>query len=116
MNQTDVAGWLQEKRFARKVRPVTGMHNLQQAVLATNDHFFIRQMLHWVSNSGPFWDEDRASNRDDLFYFEGVDVTDQGLGEVRRRVIKGQDAGSFSFSEGAEQHFARTPLKCYARS
>jgi hypothetical protein len=67
-------------------------------------------MLDWVSNSGPFWDEDRASNDDDYFHFEGEDVTNQGLGEAVRRLINGMVAGSFSFVHGAGRDFARTPL------
>ncbi len=93
-----------------QVRPVTGAHNLQEAVRATHDQMFIRQVLDWVSNSGPFWEEDRTANDDDYFHFDGQDVTDQGLGEAARRLINGLDTGSFSFVDGALPEFSRTPL------
>lgn len=93
-----------------QMRAVTGSHNLQEAVRATRDQLFIRQILDWVSSSGPFWEADRAANDNDYFHFEGEDVTEQGLGEAARRLVNGLDAGSFSFVARAFQDFARTPL------
>ena len=38
-------------------RQVTKINSLQQAVLETKDKLFIRQVLNWFANAGPFWDD-----------------------------------------------------------
>jgi hypothetical protein len=62
-----------------------------------------------MAKSGPFWDDERQSNEDDYFEYQGHDVTNQGLGEVSRRVLVGTDANAFSFT-GSALGFTRTPL------
>jgi hypothetical protein len=91
-------------------RPATMSMNLAECVRATKDQLFIRQVLGWLSTAGPFWDDDRAANPDDLFYFEGEDVTDQGLGEAARRLALEMNAGTFSFPHPTVSRFERTPL------
>src|SRR5205823_3987540 len=63
----------------------------------------------WLTKAGPFWDDERFSHADDLFYFEGTDVTEQGLGEAARRRLSLIEAGVFSFLD-ASRSFARSPL------
>ena len=90
-------------------RPVSLVLNVQQAVRATHDQRYVGLVLAWLSK-GPFWDDERHSNPDDYFHFEGTDVTDQGLGEAARRIISGTDAGCFSFLD-ITKHFVSTPLR-----
>jgi hypothetical protein len=77
--------------------------------LALKDRNYTTLVLTWLSKAGPFWDDERQSNPDDYFHFEGTDVTDQGLGEAARRRIGLIDAGVFSFLDSSRR-FARTPL------
>jgi hypothetical protein len=91
------------------LRPATQTDNLMKAVLAARDKTFRELAIRWFANGGPFWDDDRATSIDDLFYFYDVDVTDQGLGEAARRILLGVDARSFSF-EGAGENICTTPL------
>ena len=92
------------------IRPATAALNLAESVLATRDQLFIRQALGWVSSAGPFWEDDRATNPEDYFHFEGEDVTNQGLGEAARRLVLDLSAASFSFPHPTVLRFARTPL------
>lgn len=55
------------------------------------------QILAWLTNHGPFWDDARALVEFDSFVFAGIDVTEQGLGEVGRLTSLGVDAWSYSF-------------------
>jgi len=91
-------------------RSATPVHSVREAIVETRDRLYIGIVLRWLSKAGPFWDEDRFPNPDDYFQFEGTDVTDQGLGEVSRRVLGGLDAGAFSFVDEAYNRFKRTPL------
>jgi hypothetical protein len=91
-------------------RPVTASMNLAESVRATRDQLFISSMLRWLSSGGPFWEDDRASNPDDYFHFDGEDVTDQGLGEAARRLIVGHPSASFSFPHPSVMRFAVSPL------
>ncbi len=90
-------------------RPVTDRHDLRDAVFGLGDRTFTQLVLNWVTKQGPFWDDERQPNADDLFEHEGQDVTDQGLGEAARRMLAGADAGVFSFA-GKDGEFERTPL------
>lgn len=91
-------------------RPATASHNFSEAVRATNDSLFVSLVLRWINSSGPFWESERTSNINDLFYFENEDVTDQGLGEAARRLAADLAAESFSFAHSSFQRFAVTPL------
>jgi hypothetical protein len=90
-------------------RPVTPSFTLQQAVLATRDRTFISLVLSWLNRAGPFWEDEREANVDDYFHFEGINVTDQGLGEAARRLLRPTEAGTFSFTDSTAR-FTRTPL------
>jgi hypothetical protein len=90
-------------------RPATPTEDLQRAVLAVGERDYIRLVLSWLANSGPFWDDERYPNADDYFEFEGEDVTNQGLGEATRRRMLNVDAGVFSFKDGSPR-FEHTPL------
>lgn len=91
------------------LRPATATENLVRAINAINDKNFRDLAVRWIANAGPFWDDDRAANPDDLFYFGELDVTDQGLGEAARRALLEVDARTFSFP-GSGEHICTTPL------
>lgn len=91
-------------------RMVTPTHSLPHAVRAANDPDYQSLVLRWVSKAGPFWDTDRTENPDDLFYHDGEDVTNQGLGEATRRLAANLPAASFSFAESDNSRFAVSPL------
>jgi hypothetical protein len=63
--------------------------------------------LEWWAKAGPFWDDERQTNEDDYFEYQGTDVTDQGLGEAARRKLVERDANAFSFPLDG---FQETPL------
>ncbi len=66
-------------------------------------------MLSWVGRNGPFIDEDRLAEEQDLFHCFGIEVTEGGLGEAARRTKAGEIAVTFSFA-GGDPDFAQTPL------
>ena len=77
--------------------PATATSSIQQAVINAGDRSFKGLVLEWLGRAGPFWDDERQSNKDDYFEYHGHDVADQGLGEASRRVLVEIDANSFSF-------------------
>lgn len=64
----------------------------------------------WLANQGPFIDDSRTAEVDDLFFYENFDVTDQGLGEAARRLKLGMPAVSYSFFPGLTRQFDSSPL------
>lgn len=68
------------------------------------------QVLSWVTNHGPFWDDERAVIDFDSFNYESSDVTDQGLGELGRLHYLGVNALAYSF-RGSEIEFNKSPLR-----
>jgi hypothetical protein len=90
---------------------ITAKHSLPGAVRALGDAQFVSLVLRWIDRNGPFWDEDRTHNPDDLFFYETCDVTDEGLGEAARRLVAGLSAGSFSFWHETDATFAYSPLR-----
>jgi hypothetical protein len=66
-------------------------------------------LLAWVGKTGPFIEEDRLPETEDLFMCFGIEVTEGGLGEAARRLKALEDAGTMSFA-GGEPDFARSPL------
>ena len=97
------------------MRPATVSMNLAECVRATKDQLFIRQVLGWLSTAGPFWDDDRAANPDDLFYFEDEDVTNQGLAKRRADWLLELNAGTFSFSSPDSGTFREDAAVCQAQ-
>lgn len=79
---------------------ITDRHNFREAILALNDMTFQRLVFRWMDKAGPFWESERAYAEDDYFECDGVNVTEQGLGEAARRRLSGIDACSFSFTGG----------------
>jgi len=88
---------------------VTRDSSCSQAVMRAARVDEKRLILSWISKSGPFLEADRTPEQDDYFEFEGLDVTDHGLGEAARREKNGEDSGVFSFTGGAI-NFEKTPL------
>lgn len=101
---------------ARKVTPTEDFKN---AVRATGDKTYIGLALEWSAKAGPFWDDERQSNEDDYFEYQGSDVTDQGLGEAARRRLVGCEANVFSFQSvgfetsplSVQQGLAEKPIR-----
>lgn len=90
-------------------RPVTSSSSFQEAVYRSRDRDFKVQAMSWAVNRGPFWDDDRASQQDDYFQYEGQDVTDQGLGEAARRMLARKPSAVYSMV-GGHYCFTLTPL------
>ena len=88
---------------------VTREASCSQAIVQAAQVDEKRLILSWIAKSGPFLEEDRMPEQDDYFEFEGLDVTDHGLGEAARREKNGDDSGVFSFAGGAI-NFEKTPL------
>jgi hypothetical protein len=68
-----------------------------------------RVVLLWLDRAGPFIEDDRLPESDDLFMFSGLDVTDSGLGEAARRIRALEAAWTFSLPGGAV-NFVHSPL------
>jgi hypothetical protein len=79
-------------------RPVTANGTFRQAVCSLADRNFKQLVLSWLTQRGPFWDDERQSTSDDYFEYQGEDVTNQGLGEAARRQLAGINAWTFSFT------------------
>lgn len=88
-------------------RPVSPNCDFQRAVINSGDRSLIALVLNWLSKAGPFWEDSRQHVADDYFEYEGTDVTDQGLGEVARRLLSGSAGSTYSF---ARTGFDKTPL------
>jgi hypothetical protein len=67
------------------------------------------QIMTWLTNHGPFWDDTRTAVDFDSFTYQEINVTDQGLGEVGRLRSIGINAWSYSF-KGSEIDFSDTPI------
>jgi hypothetical protein len=91
-------------------RPVCGGDSLASVVGSSTTREKKQLILSWVTRSALFVEEDRQSERDDLFYFANTDITESGLGEAARRVKDGQSAGVFSFLGGSSLDFSPDPL------
>lgn len=89
-------------------RNVTSVDDLSRAVRATRDKTYIQLVLEWTTKSGPFWEDNRQSNEDDYFEYQGADVTDQGLGEAARRKLVAIETNTFSFPL---KSFVSSPLR-----
>jgi hypothetical protein len=92
-----------------RLRTAIGATTLIGAISSLPDKNLKALAITWLANTGPFWDDDRAVNEDDLFYFQQIEVTDQGLGEAARRILLGTSAGTFSFL-GAPEDICANPL------
>jgi hypothetical protein len=95
---------------AFSLQRVVANQTLAHAVQNITDRDLRVRVLQWVSQRGPFLDDDRLAEDDDLFECLGVDVTNQGLGEATRRIVHGFIAGAWSFVGGAVD-FCRHPLE-----
>lgn len=69
-----------------------------------------RLFFQWVGSRGPFLEDAREPFDDDLFLFDAEDVTDEGLGEAARQLLRGRPAGVFSLAAEAGSRFAACPL------
>ena len=67
-------------------------------------------LFQWVSKKGPFIEDDRQATDDDLFLFDGEDVTCLGLGEAARRILATLPAATLSPVQDPASRFAADPL------
>ena len=67
-------------------------------------------LFDWVTKRGPFIEDDRQDIDQDLFFFDGEDVTDLGLGEAARRVLANDWSATFSPVRAAASRFGTNPL------
>jgi hypothetical protein len=84
----------------REIRDLKVVNNISfsQAVMSSAPKDLKYLIMSWVDKNGPFWSDDRASNDDDYFEYNQIDVTEMGLGECARREIIKSPICSFSFS------------------
>lgn len=88
-------------RTALRDRPVFAGVSVADSLYRTADRQVRILALGWFDKFGPFMEDDRMAARgDDFFQCLGQDVTDLGLGEIARRLIRNEVAVSFSFSGG----------------
>lgn len=90
-------------------RMVSDGRNFRQVVQSWRGTPLASAILAWVGKYGPFIEEDRLPEENDLFQCLGVDVSDGGLGEAGRRAKSLQEIGSYSLP-GGERDFATNPL------
>jgi hypothetical protein len=76
--------------------PVVEQFGFMQVVMRHGSRDLKSQVGSWIDRKGLFWDDNRCDNQDDYFEFNGIDVTDRGLGECARRMISGHEVGTFS--------------------
>ena len=67
-------------------------------------------LFQWVSKKGPFIEDDPQTADDDLFLFDGEDVTDLGLGEAARHILAKRPAAALSPVQDPASRFAADPL------
>ena len=67
-------------------------------------------LFQWVNKKGPFIEDDRQATDDDLFLFDGEDVTYLGLGEAARRILATLPAATLSPVQDPASRFAADPL------
>jgi predicted ATPase len=91
-------------------RPATATLNLREAVSSIDDRNFQSALLRWLGKAGPFWEDTKVQNVEDLFYFGDEDVTYQGLGEAARRRLVQMPSESFSLSS-PDQRFNEIALE-----
>lgn len=90
-------------------RPVTQARSVRDVVQSWRGSAAASAFMAWVGRNGPFIEEDRLAEIDDLFYCMGIDVTDGGLGEATRRVKAEEAVATMSFPGGASD-FSQSPL------
>lgn len=89
-------------------RPATIRLNVHEAVQKSRSDEK-RLILSWITNSGPFIEDERQEEQEGYFRFGEEDVTGSGLGEAARRERAGDSSGVFSFV-GGPIDFEKTPL------
>lgn len=90
-------------------RPVLHGRSVRQVVQGWRGSPTAGAILAWVGRNGPFIDDDRLAEEQDLFHCLGIEVTEGGLGEAARRIKAGESAATVSFPGGTPD-FARSPL------
>jgi len=68
------------------------------------------QFFAWITQRGPFIEDDRLTIDEDLFFFEDDDVTNLGLGEAARRLLAKSLAATLSPVQDEHSRFAPARL------
>ncbi len=76
---------------------VTPDLKMREAAPRALDKNKLRAFMGWLDRHGPFWDDVRQHNSDDLLEFNGEVVTDTAVGEAAYCLIRGIDRGLVSF-------------------
>ncbi len=76
---------------------ITQLHNFQQGIdrLSRDKQ---RAVMQWLTNQGPFWEDDRAHIPDDWLECKREIVTETSLGEAAKRNLDGEDSRLVSFT------------------
>lgn len=89
--------------------PIDGVATLREVVGTDADRDLKSAVMNWLDRNGPFVEDDITYEEDDYFEYEGLAVTNSGLGEAARRTKAGRACTTFSF-EGGDIDFAVDPL------
>ena len=74
---------------------VTNEHRMAAAVKALSREER-SALMSWLSQQGPFWDDDRQHDREDWYEYAGDIVTDTAVGEAAHCLLNGIDRGLVS--------------------
>lgn len=81
-------------------RMVSHGHDFRAVASTWKGTPLLTAVLAWVGKYGPFIEDDRQTEEDDLFEYLTVDVTEGGLGEAARRVKRQEHVATLSFCGG----------------
>jgi hypothetical protein len=77
---------------------VVNKKKFSQVVFTEAPRDLKQQIITWANKNGPFWCDRKTENENDYFEYNGIDVTDSGLGECARKSVISQSVSSYSFS------------------
>lgn len=90
------------------IAKVTQSHNIQQAIQSF-DRNLQQAIMQWLTQYGPFWEDERLHSPDDWLEHKGDLVTDSALGEAAYCCCNGSDRHLVSFVPSAWE-FAPIPV------
>lgn len=76
---------------------VTHGQSMQQAVQQFDPNER-RAVMGWLTQHGPFWEDDRSHDPDDYLEYQGQVVTDTALGEAASRCFSGSECNTLSLT------------------
>ena len=90
-------------------RQVSHGRTVREVIQSWRGSIEAKLFMAWIGTQGPFIEEDRLQEEEDLFLCFGIEVTEGGLGEAARRLKAAQKASTFSL-RGGTPDFALSPL------